>query len=71
MGRYGLAVPGYESRWGRELVRTRPDRSWYAPRLLFAGYRTFFLGVKRSERGVIQPSSACAFTACLFLSEKI
>ena len=39
--RYGLDGPGIESRWGREIFRTRPDRSWDLPSLLYNGYRVF------------------------------
>ena len=37
--RYGLDGPGIESRWGGEIFRTRPDRSWGPPSLLYNGYR--------------------------------
>ena len=37
--RYGLDVPGIESRWGGEIFRTRPDRPWDPPSLLYNGYR--------------------------------
>jgi hypothetical protein len=46
---YGLDGPGIESRWG-EIFRTRPDRPWSPPSLLYNGYR-FFPGGK-SGRGV-------------------
>ena len=41
--RYGLDGPGIESRWGRggEIFRTRPDRPWGPPSLLYNGYRVF------------------------------
>jgi hypothetical protein len=38
--RYGLDVPGIESRWG-EISHTRPDRPWGPPSLLYYGYRLF------------------------------
>ena len=43
--RYGLDVPGIESPVGDEIFRTRPDRPWGPPRLLYNGYR-FFSGGK-------------------------
>ena len=53
--RYGLDGPGIESRWGGgEILRTRPDRPWGAPSLLYNGYRVF-LGVKRTGRGFDHP----------------
>ena len=39
--RYGLDGPGIESRWGGEIFRTRPDRPWSSPSLLYNGYRVF------------------------------
>ena len=56
--RYGLDVPGVESRWGRgEIFRTRQDRPWCPPSLLYNGYRVSFGGggVKRPGRGVDHP----------------
>ena len=41
--RYGLDVPGIESRWG-EVFRTLPDRSWGPPGLLYKRYRVFHGG---------------------------
>jgi len=38
--RYGLDRPGVEPRWG-EIFRTRPDRPWDPPSLLYHGYRVF------------------------------
>ena len=38
--RYGLDVPGIESRWG-EIFRTLPDLFWSPPSLLYNGYRVF------------------------------
>jgi hypothetical protein len=39
--RYGLDGPGFESRWVGEIFRTRPDRPWGPPSLLYNGYRVF------------------------------
>jgi len=39
--RYGLEVPGIESQWGGEIFRTRSDRPWGPPSLLYNGYRVF------------------------------
>ena len=39
---------------GSEIFRTRPDRSWGPPSLLYNGYRVF-PGVKRAGRGVDHP----------------
>jgi hypothetical protein len=50
---YGLDRPGIESRWG-EIFRTRPDRPWGSPNLLYNGYRVF-PGVKRPGRGADHP----------------
>jgi hypothetical protein len=36
---YGLDGPGIES--GAEIFRTRPDRPWGPPSLLYIGYRVF------------------------------
>jgi len=36
--RYGLDGPGIESRGG-EVSRTRPERPWEPPSLLYNGYR--------------------------------
>jgi hypothetical protein len=51
--RYGLDGPGIESRW-RRIFRTRPDRPWGPPSLLYNRYRVL-LGVKRPGRGVDHP----------------
>jgi hypothetical protein len=57
---YGLDGPGIESRWRREIFRTRPDQPWGPPSLLYNGYRVSFPGVKRPGRdvGIPSPSSA-------------
>jgi len=39
--RYGLDGPGIKSRRGGEIFRTRPDRPWGPPSLLYNGYRVF------------------------------
>ena len=39
--RCGLDGPGIEYRWGGEIFRTRPDRPWDPPSLLYNGYRVF------------------------------
>jgi hypothetical protein len=45
---------------GGEIFRTRPDRPWGPPNLLYNGYRVTFPGVNRSGRGADHqpPSSA-------------
>jgi hypothetical protein len=43
--RYRPDGPGIESRWGGEIFRTRLDRPWGPPSLLYNGYR-FFPGAK-------------------------
>ena len=45
---------------GDEIFRTRPDRPWGPPSLLYNGYRVFFSGVKRPGRGVNHPSPSSA-----------
>ena len=37
---------------GGKILRTRPDRPWGPPSLLYNGYRVSLPGVKRPERGV-------------------
>ena len=44
---YGLEGPGIESRWGGEISRTRQDRPWGPPSLLYNAYRIFPVGKKR------------------------
>jgi len=39
--RYGLDVPGIESRWGGEIFRTRPDLPWGLLSILYHGNRVF------------------------------
>jgi hypothetical protein len=48
--RYGLEVPGIESRWG-EIFHTYPDRLRGPPSLLYNGYRVFPRG--KGCRGVM------------------
>jgi hypothetical protein len=50
----GLNVRGSNPRVG-EIFRTRPDRPWSTPSLLYNGYRVFTL-VKRPGRGVDHPT---------------
>ena len=40
---------------GGEIFRTRPDRPWDPPSLLYNGHRVSFPGVKRPGRGVDYP----------------
>ena len=49
--RYGLYGPGIESQWGGRIFRTRPDRPWGPPSVLYNGYSVSFPGIKRPERG--------------------
>jgi hypothetical protein len=53
---YGLDGPGIEKKnpGGREIFRTRPDRPWGPPSLLYNVYRVF-PGVKRPGRGAEHP----------------
>ena len=40
--RYGLDDPGVETRWGGgDFFRTRSNRPWGPPSLLYNGYRVF------------------------------
>ena len=43
VARYGLDGPGIQSRCG-EVFRTRSDRPWSPPSLLYNGYRIFLKG---------------------------
>jgi len=54
--RYGLDGSGIEF-GGSEIFRTRPDRPWGPPDLLYNGYRVSFSGVKRPGGGVDHPST--------------
>ena len=56
---YGLDGTGIESRWV-EIFRTRPDRPWGPPSLLYNGYRVFPGGKLRPRRDAdpSPPSSA-------------
>jgi hypothetical protein len=55
---YGLDSQGIESWWG-EIFRTRPDRLWGPPSLLYNGYRVFPWGkAAGSLRWPPTPSSA-------------
>ena len=54
--RHGLDCPGIESRWGGgEIFRTRPDRPWGPPSLLYKGYQ-IFPGGKAAEAWHWQPT---------------
>jgi len=46
--RYGLDGSGIEFPWG-EILRTRPDRPWGTPSLLYNGYRVFLGGEAAGE----------------------
>ena len=41
-------------------MRTRPDRPWAPPSLLYSGHRVYFPGVKRPGRGVDHPPPSSA-----------
>ena len=43
-----------------KIPRTRPDRLWNPPSLLYNGYRVSFLGLKRPGRGVNHPPPTSA-----------
>jgi hypothetical protein len=45
---------------GSEIFRTRPNRPWGPPSLLYNGSRICFRGVKRLGRGVDHPSQSSA-----------
>jgi len=47
--RYGWDGLGFESRWGVEIFRTRPDGPCGPPSLLYNGYRVFLGGVKAAR----------------------
>jgi len=49
-GQSGGSNPG-----GGEIFRTRPDRPWGPPSLLYNGYRVFPGGKERPGRGVDHP----------------
>jgi hypothetical protein len=55
--RYELERLGISSLWG-EIIRTRPDRPWGPPSLLYNGYRVSVTGVKRPGRGASHPHSS-------------
>jgi hypothetical protein len=55
VGRSGDRIPV-----GGEIFRSRPDRLWGPPSLLYNGYRVSFPGVKRPGRGVDHPPSFSA-----------
>ena len=45
---------------GDEIFRTRPDRPWGPPSLLYSGYRVCFRRLKRPRRRVDHPSKSNA-----------
>ena len=45
---------------GGEIFRTRPDRPWGPPSLLYNGYRVYFQGVKRPGSAVDHPPPSSA-----------
>jgi hypothetical protein len=55
----GLTVRG-SNPGGGEVFRSRPDRPWGLPSLLYDGYRVSFPGVKRPGRGVDHPPPSSA-----------
>jgi hypothetical protein len=57
--RYGLDGPVLNP-GGAEIFRTRLDRRWGPPSLLYNGYRVSFLGVKRTGSGVNHPHPSSA-----------
>ena len=59
MIRYGLDYPG-PNPGGDEVIRTRPDRLWGQPSLLYKGYQTCFQGVKQPGHGVEHQSPSSA-----------
>ena len=56
--RYGMDSPAIEPQWGGGNFRTRPDRPWSPPGLMYNGYRVSFPEVKRSGRGDHPPLSS-------------
>ena len=56
--RYGLDGPGIESRWGREIFRTCPDRPWGPSSPLHIGYRDITEGSDRTVALTTQPHLA-------------
>jgi hypothetical protein len=57
---YGLDGPGSNPGGGGEIFRTRPDRPWGPPCLLYNGYQVSLPGVKRPGRCVDHPPPSCA-----------
>jgi hypothetical protein len=51
---------GEKNPGGGEIFRSRPDRPWGPPSLLYTGYRVSFPGVKRPGRAVDHPPSSSA-----------
>jgi hypothetical protein len=57
---YGLNSLGIESRSGGEIFRTRPDRPWDSPSLLYNEYRVYFPPLKRRGFGFDHPPQSSA-----------
>ena len=58
--RYGLDGPEIEFRWGGgKIFRTRPDRPWGLPSLLYIGYRVFPGGKAAGTWCYHTPPSKC------------
>jgi hypothetical protein len=53
--RYGLDGPGIESRCGRQIFRTHPDRPWDLTKLVCSSYWLSFPVIKRPGVGVDHP----------------
>jgi len=59
--RYGLDIPGIESRLGRDLLQvSRPAQGHIHPRVQRVEYRISFPGVKRPGRSVDHPLQSSA-----------
>jgi hypothetical protein len=57
---YGLDGPEIESQWGGEIFRTRSNRPWRPPNLLYNEYRVSLPEVKRPRRSVDDPPPSSA-----------
>jgi len=57
---YGLGAAEKANLVGLEVLRTRPDRPWGPPSLLYGKYRVSFPGVKRPGRGFNHPRPSSA-----------
>jgi hypothetical protein len=58
--RYGLNSLEIESRSGDEIFRTRPDRPWDSPSLLYNEYPVYFPALKRPGCGFDHPPQSSA-----------